>query len=163
MTYDADLDLDKIAKQESALIFQEFDNDTALDLGLALREAALALGAGVVIDIRRNDDCLFFLAMPGTTNANGDWARRKRNLTNLVQRSSYAMNLEFDRGFDAVAFMGLNPRDYVPAGGCFPIKVAGAGMIGTVTISGLPSRDDHKLASDTIAAFLNINLGEAAF
>jgi uncharacterized protein (UPF0303 family) len=163
MTSDIELDLAKIAIHESLLIFDEFDQEMALKLGLVVRDIAMAQDAAVVIDIRRNEDCLFFYAMPGTTNANADWARRKRNLVNVAQKSSYALQLEHEKGFKIVEFMALNPRDYVPAGGCFPIRVAGAGMVGTATISGLPSRDDHRLISNSIAALLNIDLGDAAF
>jgi len=163
MSPDSELELAKIAGQESVLIFDSFDQQTALELGLLAREVAASKGQAVVIDIRRNDDCLFFYAMPGTSNANADWARRKRNLVNLAQKSSYAIQLEAESGFDIIGVMGLNPRDFVPAGGCFPIRVSGAGMIGTATISGLPSREDHKLITDCIAALLQIELGEVAF
>ena len=40
---------------------------------------------------------------------------------------------------------GLDPRLYVAAGGSFPIHVDGAGIIGTMTVSGLPQVEDHKL------------------
>ena len=32
--------------------------------------------------------------MPGATEVNADWARRKRNLVNLVHTSSYLVGLE---------------------------------------------------------------------
>lgn len=162
MTNNDAADLAKIKAQEELLVFEEFDEDTALQLGLLIRERADQYGP-VIIDIRRGDDLLFFASMPGTGPANADWARRKRNLVNLLQQSSYALGIGARTNFDAVASMALNPRDYTAHGGCVPIRVIGAGMIGTVTVSGLPQRTDHKLASDCIAELLGVDLGENAF
>ncbi|MFM6978264.1 MAG: heme-binding protein [Micrococcales bacterium] len=50
--------------------------------------------------------------------------------------------------------------DFAPAGGCFPVRVKGQGLVGTVTVSGIPQRDDHRLASESIAEYLGIDLGE---
>ena len=51
------------------------------------------------------------------------------------------------------------PADqFVLAGGGFPIRVAGAGAIGAVAISGLPSRRDHG----TVVAALAAHLGQDA-
>ena len=44
--------------------------------------------------------------------------------------------------------------DYVIAGGGFPIRVPGAGIIGALTISGLPGRDDHRVAVDALCDHL---------
>lgn len=155
-------DLNKIKVHEELLVFPEFDEDTALQLGLLIRERADQYGP-IIVDIRRGDDQLFFAAMPGTTPANADWARRKRNLVNKVQQSSYALNLLARGTFDAISAMALDSRDHVAAGGCFPIRIQGAGMVGTVTVSGLPQRDDHKLASDCVAELLGVDLGDARF
>lgn len=156
------LDLAKSAAQEDLLVFTNFDEDTALRLGLLVLEMARGLGP-IVVDIRKGETPLFFCATPGTTPANSDWARRKRNLVNLVERPSYVVGLMAKQGNEIVQLMALDPRDFTPHGGSFPIRVAGAGMIGTLTISGLPQRDDHKLATDAIAKLLGVDLGEAAF
>jgi len=157
-----ELDIAKVKAQEEALIFNHFDEDVALQLGLLIRERADEYGP-IVVDIRRGDDVLFFCSMPGTAPANADWARRKRNLVNKIQRSSYLIGLWAKTGEDLVSAMALDPRDHTPHGGSFPIRVAGAGVVGTVTVSGLPQRTDHKLATDCIAELLAIDLGENQF
>lgn len=162
MEHAQDADVAKVAEQERRLVFEAFDETTAWELGTRMRRRAEASGWAVAIDIRRGDDCLFFTAMPGTTPANADWARRKRNLVNMLQQSSYGIELAAPERGDVVAAMALDPRDHVAAGGCFPIRVAGIGVVGTVTVSGLPSRDDHRLVVDTIAGMLGIDLGDAA-
>jgi len=151
-------DLEKIAGQEAALVFAHFDAGTAWQLGCALREAALARGVAVTIDLRRGEDILFFHAMDGTAPANADWARRKRNTVELVRRSSYAVGLEARlSGRSLEETMGLPPRDYAWHGGCFPLRVRGAGHIGTVTVSGLPQREDHGLVVATLARLLDLD------
>ena len=36
----------------------------------------------------------------------------------------------------------------------FPLFVEGAGVVGSVTVSGLPQRDDHNLAVEALCALL---------
>jgi uncharacterized protein (UPF0303 family) len=57
---------------------------------------------------------------------------------------------------------GWDEQNYAPAGGCFPVRIKGEGLVGTITVSGVPQRDDHKLVSEAIADFLKVDLGEFA-
>ncbi len=159
MNNDVQHQLDAIANQESLLQFDSFDQATAVSLGQAVLNHAQERSLPIVIDIRKGDDCLFFAALPGTSPANADWARRKRNLVNLLEQSSYALGLQTKAGNDVVAMMALDPRDYTAHGGCFPIRARGTGMVGTVTVSGLPQREDHMLVVESIADFLGLKLG----
>jgi uncharacterized protein (UPF0303 family) len=160
---DIENELRQVETQEAALVFPRFDEAIAWQVGVALREAADARGLAVTIDIRRGEEILFFHAMPGTAPANADWARRKRNVVELLRCSSYAVGLECRRdgkGLDEK--MGLPVRDYAWHGGCFPIRVLGAGYIGTITVSGLPQREDHGLVVEVLAALLGLDGGELA-
>lgn len=155
-------DIAKVIRQEELLVFRSFDENDAWHLGQAMRAEASKYNQGVVVDIRRGENILFFTAMPGTNEENEDWARRKRNLVNLTHTSSYLIGLE-------IKFAGLTDRikdleeiNYAWHGGCFPIRVEGQGVVATATVSGLPQRDDHKLVSDVIADYLGVDLGEFA-
>ena len=152
---DLEQELQQVVDQEAKLIFPEFDASIAWEIGVALREAALNKGVAVAIDIRRNDEILFFYAMPGTTPSNADWARRKRNVVELLRRSSYAVGLDCRiKGESLEEQMGLPKRDFASHGGCFPIRAAKAGYIGTITVSGLPQREDHFLIVGVITEWL---------
>ncbi len=163
MSANDEIDLAKAKRQEELLVFENFDETAARKLGNLVIERAAQFGA-VIVDIRTiANEPLFCAAMPGTTPANFDWARRKRNLVNLLHTSSYVLGIQERMGTSWVALMALDERDHAPHGGCFPIRVNGAGMVATVTVSGLPQREDHKLAVDCIAELLQVDLGENSF
>ena len=154
-----DGDLALIAAQEKALTFQEFDEGTALKLGLAIRDEAERRGFAVAIDIRFAHRQLFFFAMPGTGPDNIEWIRRKVNTCLRFQKPSYAVGRGWAaRGIGPSVERGLDPMDYVGAGGAFPIRLKGTGVVGTVTVSGVPERDDHMLVVRGIAAVLGVSL-----
>jgi len=156
-------DAAKAAEHELLLEFESFNETTAWELGSRLRAAADAGGHAVFIDIWMGDRCVFRSAMRGTSPANADWARRKRNLVNLLHMSSYRIGLADAEGSNTLALLALDPRDHAPHGGCFPIRVMGTGVVGSVTVSGLAQREDHKLVVETIANYLGVDLGESRF
>ena len=151
MTTETDIAL--VKQQEQDLVLPRFDEDVAFDLGAALRERAMQDGLGIVIDVRSWDRQMFFAATAGTSADNAEWVRRKINTVKRFHRASYRMVLE--RG--EVPFSpqsGADPADFVIAGGGFPIRVSNAGIIGCVTISGLPGREDHGVVVDTLCDHL---------
>ncbi len=148
-------DLARIALQEQELQFGSFDEETAWRLGSRLRSMAITRQFKIVIDVRRIGQPLFYAALAGTTPDNVDWVRRKSNVTARFLRSSYAIGLEMEEKksnlFDRY---GLAVSDYASHGGCFPLRVSNAGMIGSVTVSGLAQRADHELAVEAICGEL---------
>jgi len=146
-------DIALIKHQEQALILPQFDEDVAFALGSVVRARAIADGLSLVVDIRTWDRQLFFSATAGTSADNAEWVRRKINTVRRFHRASYRMVLE--RGEEPFsAQSGADPADYVIAGGGFPIRVKGAGIIGALTISGLPGRADHGVAVSALATHL---------
>lgn len=148
-------DIARIVEQEKALVFPTFDENVAFSLGTLAREMASADGLGVIIDVRLWDRPLFYAALPGSTAANFDWARRKMNSVRAYQKSTYRMFLE--QGASSRIFgpdHGLDPADYVIAGGAFPLRVGSAGVIGAIAVSGLPQRDDHDLVVRALCRYL---------
>ncbi len=148
-------DLARIALQERELQFSTFKEETAWQLGNRLRGLASARNLSVVIDVRRYDQQLFYTALAGTTPDNQNWVRRKSNLTLRFHKSSYAIGLALqEKNTNLLDHYAISETDYACHGGCFPIRVAHAGMIGCLTVSGLPQRADHELAVEALCAEL---------
>jgi uncharacterized protein (UPF0303 family) len=149
-------DLAAIRVQERELHFSRFDEDVAWQLGARVRELAIARKLGVVIDVRRFGQPLFYCALPGTSPDNPEWVRRKGNVVARFHRSSYAIGLELQQaGGTLLEKHGLSLTDYAVHGGSFPIRVTGAGVIGSVTVSGVPQRSDHELVVEALCSVLS--------
>lgn len=153
-------DLAAIAAQERELQFTRFDEDVAWNLGARLHEIAASRKMGVAIDVRRFGQALFYTSLAGTSPDNAEWVRRKSNLVARFHRSSYAVGLEM--GASLFEKYGLPITDYAAHGGSFPIRMHGAGVIGSVTVSGLPQRADHELVVEALCAELNKDYAKLA-
>lgn len=152
-----DQDLETIAQQEKRLRFKHFDAEVAWAVGSALKAAAEKRKVAVAIDIQLNGHTLFSFAMDGTTPDNWEWVRRKRNVVLRYHRSSYAVGLKHERERTSLyEKSGVDPKDYAPHGGCFPILLQGTGCVGTITVSGLPQREDHALVVSVLQDYLNV-------
>jgi uncharacterized protein (UPF0303 family) len=152
-------DIDRVREQQRLLVLRSFDEDAAWELGCDLRRRARDRGVAVTIEVRLRGDTVFLGAMPGTAPANADWARRKRNTVELLHRPSYLVGLEaVARGRSELDVMGLDPRDHADHGGSYPLVVEGVGVVGVVTVSGLPQRADHELVVEALAALAGVDL-----
>ena len=144
-----------LARQEQELQFSAFSNDTALALGLSLVGAAKAKGKAVTVNITRNGQVLFHHAMDGASADQADWIRRKNNVVSRFGRSSFHVGSDHKlRGVDFEAIAYLDSKDYAAHGGAFPIIIKGVGIVGTITVSGLPQAEDHALVVDAIRAMI---------
>lgn len=148
-------DLQRIALQENELVLPRLNAETAWQLGSLLRAMSVERSLAVVIDVRRFGQPLFYAAMDGTTPDNVEWVRRKSNVVARFHRSSYAVGLsEKQKGQTMHESQGLSLSDYATHGGSFPLTVKGAGVVGSVTVSGLPMREDHELVIEALCALL---------
>ena len=156
-------DLERLALQEQRLQFDAFDQSTAWTLGTNIKALCEKAGVALAIEIRLAKDTVFYYAMPGTGPGNADWARRKRNLVELSQTSSYAIGLKLEQEKSSLMEkQGLPLRDYTAHGGSFPIRVRGVGMGGVVTVSGIPQREDHAMVVKALAELCGVSLAEVA-
>ena len=160
-------DLQILEQQEELLRFDRFDADRAWQLGLLLREAALAaLGVlpaqspgdarplGCSAQIELGGQLLFAFATNGAAPTQSNWIRRKRNSVLHFGQSSYRIGQTLERdGMTLQARDGLALEDFAAHGGGFPLWVADR-VAGTVVFSGLPQRDDHALVVDCLARLL---------
>jgi uncharacterized protein (UPF0303 family) len=156
-------DLIMLARQERELQLPRFDETVAWEIGLRLREQALARQLSVVIDVRRFGQPLFYCALAGTTPDHAGWVRRKGNVVARFHRSSYRVGLELQEKKTTLAEkFGLPAAQYAAHGGAFPLIVTQAGVIGSVTVSGLPQRADHELVVAALCAHLGKDPAELA-
>lgn len=151
-------DIAQLEQQEETLRFKKFDEADAWALGNILRDLAVAKTLPMVLDIRIGIRPLFYFAMPETTPENPDWVRRKYNTVMRFQKSSYRVGREYQhKGNKFDAARGLDEMQYASAGGSFPIHIIGTGVVGAVTVSGIPQREDHNFVVQAIAQFLNMD------
>jgi uncharacterized protein (UPF0303 family) len=148
-------ELAELLLQEEELQFATFSNDTAWDLGCALVDTARRDRLAVTIDIRRGDHQLFHAALPGTAANNDVWIERKNRVVRRYGHSSFYVGAKHRvDGTDFAASESVDLREYAPHGGAFPIIVRDVGVVGTVTVSGLPQEDDHRLVVEALRAVL---------
>jgi uncharacterized protein (UPF0303 family) len=151
-------DLDRIATQERELVLPRLDADIAWQIGSKLHAIAAERNLPIVIDIRRFGHPLFYAAMDGTTPDNPEWVRRKGNVVARFHYSSYTAALnEKLKGKTIYESQGLPLADYATHGGSFPLRIVNAGIVGSITVSGLPMRQDHELVIEALCAVLGRN------
>jgi uncharacterized protein (UPF0303 family) len=148
--------LNQLLQQEADLQFNHFNEDTAWALGSQLVEYARAENLPITIDISRsNGQQLFHASRPGTAADNDEWVKRKVRLVNRVGHSSfYIGQMLKSKGKTIEEELLLPESEYAPHGGCFPIIVKNTGIVATLTVSGLPQEEDHKVAVHAIRTYL---------
>lgn len=147
--------IEVLLEQEAQLQFERFNNETAWELGLALKQRAEAQSAAVLVEVYAFEQVIFQFAMPGTTADNLDWAMRKRRSVMRFGHSSYYLgqyNAQKQRDFERQAH--LDATQYCAHGGSFPIRIRGCGLVGAITVSGLPQADDHQLVIEVLSDYL---------
>lgn len=146
---------DELAAQESSLVFESFTNEDGVALGLALVDAARTRQLAITIDVRRAEQQVFHAGLPGTTADNDAWVDRKVRVVRRFEQSSFRVGCQLRRMGKSIdeAFL-LDGTLFGAHGGAFPITVGGAGVVGVVTVSGLPERDDHELVIEVLGGFL---------
>lgn len=148
--------LKELSAQEEELQLQYFNNATAWELGNLIKVAAEKISVAVSIEVYAFEQVVFSYAMPGTTKDQQDWIRRKRQAVMRFGNSSYYLgqhNAAKNRAFETIPY--LDPKEYCAHGGSFPLRIKNSGVIGAVTVSGLPQESDHQLAVDAMRIMVN--------
>ena len=109
----------------------------------------------IAVDIRRHGHQLFHAALPGATPDNDEWIARKIRVVDRFRASSYLVGRRLSaNGRTLDQSQGVDPVLYAAHGGSFPVWIRGVGVVGSVTVSGLPQADDHALVVEAIGRFL---------
>lgn len=145
----------ELEEQEKRLQFKKFNSEVALEIGLMLIELAKKDHKKVTIDITLNGHRLFHYAFQGTSPDNEQWIIRKCRVVNRFHMSSYRMGIQLKRSGSTIQQKyTLNEAEYAPHGGSFPIIIREGGYVGTITVSGLPQEEDHRMVISTLEAYL---------
>ena len=141
--------------EEQELQFSHFNEETAWQLGSQLVGLATSNGLPVTIDIMLGSHQLFHASLRGTSADNDEWVKRKVRLVYRFGHSSfYIGQLLKSKGKRIEEAYLVSESEYAPHGGCFPVIVKGTGIVGTITVSGLPQEEDHKLVVHAIRNYL---------
>jgi uncharacterized protein (UPF0303 family) len=147
--------VEELEEQQRRLVFPRFTHEDAWALGCLLVERARERRAPVAIDIHRAGQQLFHAALPGSAPDNDAWITRKRRVVERYGAPSYLVGARFRaKGRTFEESSRLDPDTYAAHGGSFPVTVEGAGVIGAVTVSGLPQLEDHRFVVETLEEFL---------
>ncbi|MFJ9115403.1 heme-degrading domain-containing protein [Streptomyces sp. NPDC102394] len=147
--------LEELQAQQRRLVFRRFTYEDAWALGSLLVELARERQAPVAIDIHRAGQQLFHAALPGSAPDNDAWIARKRRVVERYGEASYLVGARFRaKGTTFEDSSRLDPNRYAAHGGSFPITVEGVGVIGAVTVSGLPQLQDHRFVVEALEEFL---------
>ena len=147
--------LKQLLQEEQELQFVSFHESIAWQVGRGLVERAQREGLPISIDITRGSHQLFHASLSGTSPDNDEWIKRKVRLVYRFGHSSfYVGQLLKSRGKRLEEAYLISENDYAPHGGCFPVLVKNTGMVGTITVSGLPQEEDHKLVVQAIRDYL---------
>ena len=147
--------LEQLLQEEHELQFESFNESTAWQIGCQLVEWARNEKLPIAIDITCGTRQLFHASLPGASADNDEWIKRKVRLVYRFGHSSFYMGQRLKSKGKSIEESYLIPeREFAPHGGCFPVIVKDTGMVGTITVSGLPQEEDHKLVVQAIRNYL---------
>lgn len=149
--------IEELRQQEKELQFSTFTSDTALELGMMLVEKARTEKLPVAIDITRHGHQLFHFAAAGSSADNDQWILRKNRVVNRFGISSLLVGTLLKKaGVSLEEKYHLDPTEYAPHGGAFPLLIGSVGAVGTITVSGLPQKEDHAMVVMVIRQYLGL-------
>lgn len=144
-----------LAAEEEALVFTGFDESDAWRLGGYAVQRGRAEGAPLSIGIWAGGRQLFHCALAGSTRDNDEWLRRKgRVVLRFGHSSLYMGQLCRDQNTTLLEKFALPPERFSAAGGAFPLRVVGTGVVGWFGVSGLTQVEDHEFVAAVISTFM---------
>ena len=146
--------LKELLQQEQELQFKYFDEQKAWKIGSKLRSRALQENLPITVDITRGAHQIFHASLSGTSADNDEWIKRKVRLVYRFEHSSFYIGQLLKQMGKSIeeAFL-ISESEFAPHGGCFPVIIKGTGMVGTITVSGLPQEEDQSWSSRRSALF----------
>ncbi|MGI4755712.1 MAG: heme-degrading domain-containing protein [Janthinobacterium lividum] len=148
-------DIAVIRRQEDELQLPRFSKQVVWEIGLLARNLAGERGHAIGIEIVATGVPVFTTAFDGTSVGTMRWLRRKAATVAHFDRSSYGIWLQLQsKGQTLAVRHALPDAEFAADGGGFPLRVVSAGLVGSLTISGLDQRSDHEFAVEVLCRYL---------
>ncbi|MPY12065.1 heme-degrading domain-containing protein [Arthrobacter bussei] len=144
----------KVEGEVAELQFTRFTNDDAVALGQLLVQMGVGRNLPIAIGISKPNHILFRAALDGATPDNDFWLDAKSRTAARYLVPSLLVGLRARR--NGGRFEGnpmVDQSTYAAHGGSFPLYIRGVGPVATVTVSGLPQLEDHKLVVEALRTF----------
>ncbi|KQN46679.1 hypothetical protein ASE93_15600 [Serratia sp. Leaf50] len=134
----------------------DFDFSSAWAIGSAIRQRACEQNAPVSIEVFAFGQTLFLSALSGSSADNLEWMKRKRNTVLRLAHSSLYAGINYEQTGQRMEHHAfINQAEYCDHGGSFPLLTKSGAVFGAVSVSGLPSHEDHALVVYGISHYLN--------
>ena len=128
-----------------------FSNQMALDMGMAIINLAKDHDQKIAVEIARLNHTIFLHIADTLPNDKHNWLRRKANVAKYFEESSLSVKNDLIKNeMTLEKTFGLDGKDFLAKGGSIPVFVRNAGMIATITVSGLHDEEDHKIIIDAL-------------
>ena len=140
-----------LEKEEKELIFEQFSREDAFQLGCLLH----SIKPCAAIEIYINGLSVFRCLPEGIGTNISTWLVRKHNMVRAMEMSTMRAKAIRDEKGITQEFQLLDPKEYARAGGGFPVRIKGMGIIGAVCVSGLTNgQEEHIYVADGIRKYL---------
>lgn len=130
---------------------KQFSNTIALEMGTAIIALAKSRNQLIAIEISRLNQTIFLFIDDNLPVDKHNWLRRKANVAKQFEESSLKVKNDLkESNMTLEKTFGLNEKDFIAKGGSIPVFVKNAGMVATITVSGLQDEEDHKIIIDAL-------------
>lgn len=128
-----------------------FSNRIAFDIGLKIVELAKSRNQHIAVEVSRLNHTVFLFVDDNLPADKHNWLRRKANVAKQFEESSLSVKNDLKDGQMSLdKTFCLDERDFIAKGGSIPIFIKNAGMIGTITVSGLRDEEDHNIIIESL-------------
>lgn len=145
-----------VADLEAEPVFdvESFDNDDAVDLGLAAVEVIDERGLNLAVRIVLRGDIVFQAKLGTSGPKNDPWlAGKARVVEHFGEPSLLVRRRHEEAGTPFEELDGFDHDAYKAHGGSIPLRVRGE-VVGSITTSGEPDVVDHATSAEAIRRYL---------
>lgn len=130
---------------------ESFSNRAGLEMGMAIVELAKSRHQHIAVEICRLNHTIFLYLDDNLPADKHHWLRRKANTAKHFEESSLSVKNDLANGNMTLGkTFALSEKDFLAKGGSIPVFVNRAGLIATITVSGLRDEEDHQLIIDAL-------------